>query len=235
MSNQYTPTPYDNNKPITDASLTDILNEHARAINLKLNCHAIGQIQDFNSAKQTCTVTLNYQREFVSRNNDGTYSAKPVPYPTLINVPIVILSGGNANLTFPIKHGDDCLILFNDRDLDTWLTSATVQPPNTPRLHSLSDGIALVGLKHYKKSIAGYDTDKVVLKNGDTYVGISETHLKIANNLTSLKDILDDLISALNTSPLIAVTGSPGGPSPINPAITTKLSALSTKIGNLLE
>jgi hypothetical protein len=235
MTTKYVPSPLARNKPLEEVSLTDVLIEHARTLNLKLNCHAIAQIQDFNSAKQTVTATINYQREVVKRNENGTYSVKAQNYPVLSNVPVIILSGGNANLTFPIQKGDDCLILFNDRDMDTWLSSATIQPPNSSRLHDFSDAVALVGIKPFTKSISGYDTSRVRLQNGETYVGVSETHLKLANNLTSLKEILDDLIAALNTSPLVAVTGSPGAPSPINPAITTKLSALSTKIGNLLE
>lgn len=232
---KYVPSPVAKNKPVEDASLTDVLIEHARAINIKLNCHAIAQIQAFNSEKQTCTATINYQREVVSRNQDGTYSSKPKNYPILVNVPVIVMSGGTANLTFPIKKGDDCLILFNDRDMDTWLTSSTIQPPNSNRLHDLVDGIALVGLKPYTKAIADYDMDRVRLQNDKAYVGISADKIKIANDLHTLHDILQDIISALTTSPLVAVTASPGSPSPMNPAIITALTAASTKLSQLLE
>lgn len=235
MTTKYTPSPLARNKPLEEISLTDVLIEHARALNIKLNCHAIAQVQEFNSAKQTITATINYQREVVKRNTNGTYSVKAQNYPVLSNVPIIILSGGNANLTFPIQKGDDCLILFNDRDMDTWLSSSTIQPPNSNRLHDFSDAVALVGLKPFTKSISAYDATRAKLSNGETYVGVSDSHVKIANNITTLKEILDDLIDALNTAPIVAVTGAPGSPSPINPAITAKLALLSTKIGNLLE
>lgn len=234
---KYTPSPLARNKPLTEVTLSDVLVEHARGINLKLNCHAIGQIQSFNSANQTCTVTIVYQKEIEKRNPDGTYSTKAQDYPILTTVPVIIMSGGTANLTFPIQKGDYCLVLFNDRDIDTWITSATTQPPNSNRMHSLSDGIALVGLKPFTQSISGYDSTRVKLQNDKAYVGVSSTLVKIANDVNTLKELLDattgilKVLNDLNTY-IVPTTGI----SPANKAaITAEIVSLNAKIGGLLE
>lgn len=237
MSNTYSPAKANRNKAIDTVGLTDILVELARGINLKLNCHAIAQIKSFNATTQTCTATINYQKTIVTRNSDGTYSEKAENYPVLVDVPVIILIGGNSALTFPISAGDDCLILFNDRDMDNWVTSGQVLPPNTARLHDLNDGVALVGLRPATKAIASYDTTRARLQNGNTYVGVGASKVKIDNGTKTLKDLLDatngilKILNDLNTA-LVPTTG-------INPAsqaaITAQIVALNTVIGSLLE
>jgi hypothetical protein len=48
----------------------------------------------------------------------------------------------------PIQSGDTCLVLFCDRDLDNWFESGQITTLNSNRVHDLSDGVALVGIRH---------------------------------------------------------------------------------------
>jgi hypothetical protein len=98
--------------------------------------------------------------------------------------------------------------------------------------------------------IADYDAAKAVLRNGAAMVAVGEK-IKIANADADLKSVLDDFVSAVNdlndafvnnAANLVLVTASPGSPSPLNPAIvtllgavTTALSQVGTKLGELLE
>lgn len=246
MTDVYRPPKQNRNKPIEDVNLTDVLVELARKINLALNCHAIGQIQSFDPATQTCSVSINYQKTFITRNENGTYSEKKENYPILASVPIVILSGGSANLTFPIQKGDDCLLLFNDRDMDNWITSGQVLPPNTARLHDLNDAIALVGIRPVTKTISGYDSSRAILKNGNASVGVSTSKIQIQNNSYNLKTELTDLCTKLNSlctaiqgiTVLCSAPGNPSGP-PLNASaiasVASDISAISTNIAGLLE
>ena len=43
---------------------------------------------------------------------------------------------------FTVSPGDRCLVVFADREIDSWLTGAEY---NSLRMHSLSDGFAFVG------------------------------------------------------------------------------------------
>lgn len=115
----------------------DVLVELKNEIFAQLNCVQIGKISAVND-NQTVEITLQVKR----RVQGDTITS----YPVLVDCPYFVLSGGNAYIDLPIQVGDYCLVLFNDRNLDTWWSSENVAEPLTRRKHSLSDGIALIGI-----------------------------------------------------------------------------------------
>jgi hypothetical protein len=240
-----------------DPNLSDLLNLLKKEIFLDLNCHHVGTIQSFNSTNQTVYATVNYTKTFFQLNTvTGLYSPVQVNYPTLINCPLIILGGGTAHMTFPVAKGDECLLLFNDRDIDNWWAAGTTtQAVATSRLHSFSDAFALVGVKSTPNVLTAYDAVRALLTNGNVSVGINPSTNKVTiqntasgtlnTTLQSILTQLQNLTTALGTtyaSNLILVTASPGSPSPINPTaataianIGTQLSTLATTLGGLLE
>ena len=176
----------------------------------------------------------------------GKYDSVLKEYPTLIDCPVIILGGGPTHLTFPIAKGDECLLLFNDRDIDNWHQGSTSSANATARLHSFSDAIALVGVNSAPHAVTSYDTTRAVLSNGTTLVGIGTSLIKIANNSYTLNGLLQTLITdvkALVTATAAitvtcAASGSPSGP-PINASainnVTSQLTSVANQIGQLLE
>ncbi len=196
-----------------------------REIFLGLNCHAVGTVQSFNSASLTVTATINYKQTFLEADpKTGIYSSVLVDYPVLLDLPVFMPQGGLASLTMPITAGDTCLILFNDLDIDTWFATGQVGPVPTQRLHSFSDGFALIGVRPATKPLDHYDPDRAVLQHGTTLVGVSSSKVKIANQGGSLESVLaglcDVIATALNT--IVPLSGAP-------------VTAYKTTIGNLLE
>lgn len=231
----------------TDLSLKDVLDLWRKQILLDFNCHHIGTIQSFNSVNQTVTVTINYTKtRFEQDPTTGLYNPVQENYPILTECPLVILGGGNANLTFPISPGDECLLLFNDRNIDTWFQTGLTAPVATFRLHSISDAVALVGLRSFSNFLDNYDTTRAVLSNGTTMVGVSQSKVKIANDSTTLNTLLQNILTQLENlaqgvASLTVTCAAPGNPSsvPINAAvftmINTQLTTLATELGGLLE
>lgn len=66
-------------------------------------------------------------------------------YPLLYDVPVFM------PVSVAIEEGDPCLIIFADIDIDAWLSFDAPSEPISARRHSLSDGIAIVGLKGKNK------------------------------------------------------------------------------------
>lgn len=226
------PQPYTSRK-LVEPSLKDVLDLWKKDIMLSLNCHAIAKVQSFDPTKQTVSATIMYKKSFLQRDPNGNYVPVLRDYPILLDVPAIVLSGGSAHLTFPIAPGDECLILFNDRDIDNWFQSGQVGELSSTRLHSFSDGIALVGLNSLASLIQNYDSTRAVLRNGDAMVGVSATQIKIANNITTLNTLLGDLIDAINN---IATTNAViGVPCLISPASQAALTAIKVQIAGLLE
>ena len=216
-----------------EPSMADLLNLFKKDIMMTLNCHAIATIQSFDSIKQTCTATINYGRTFSVKNANGTYVDVLKDYPLLTDCPVIILNGGGAGVRFPIKKGDQCLILFNDRDFDNWFTGASTGHVLSNRLHSLSDGVALVGLNPLASPIKNYDMTRATLFNGETEVGVSETKIRIKNQASTLNNLLQQLITAVKG--ITTTNAVPGSPCAISPASITALSNIATQIGELLE
>ncbi len=171
---------------VSEAALSDVLNLLKKEIFLDLNCHHLGTIQSFNPDIQTVSATVNYPKTFFQFNAaTNLYDPVQVSYPLLVDMPVIILGGGPCNLTFPIEKGDQCLVLFNDRSIDNWFQSGQVSPLNSPRAHSFSDGIVLVGLNYLmgpsSTKIEDYDTERAVLRNGTTGIGVGEEQVLIYN------------------------------------------------------
>ena len=64
-----------------------------------------------------------------------------VAYPVLTDVPVFM------PVPFSINHGDACLVVFSDADIDNWFETGEASAPNSLRRHSLSDGFAFVGFR----------------------------------------------------------------------------------------
>lgn len=67
--------------------------------------------------------------------------------PLLLDCPVMFPGGGGVTLTFPVKQGDECLMVFASRCIDSWWQSGGVQAPSEFRMHDLSDGFAFVGVR----------------------------------------------------------------------------------------
>lgn len=224
----------------SDPSLKDVLDQLKKNIFLSLNCHHIGTIQNFDATNQTATATINYKKTIFRMDQAGIINPVLFDYPILRDCPVIVLGGNDASLTFPISPGDECLCLFNDRDMDNWFSGANTAPVKTTRQHHFADALLLVGIRSLANVIDDYDTTRAVLRNGDALIGVGETLIKIANATKDLKTILQNLVSAIENLQVLPgtfnVSGVPvtglGSVSSITPPL---LSTVNTDIGDLLE
>jgi phage baseplate assembly protein gpV len=111
----------------------------------------------------------------------GTSNDKSTPLQLLTNVPVIFPRGGGCTLTFPVSAGDDCLVIFGDRNIDFWWQSGGVQEPANPRQHDLSDGFAIVGPQSQAKRISAISTVATQLRSddGSTYFELNPETQKI--------------------------------------------------------
>lgn len=127
-----------NQNDVLPPDLSDIIDDAKKDIFATMNCVQIGKIESVDNSKQIVSVTLQIKRVL---SDDSS-----VQIPMLVDCPYFVLSGGGAYIDMPIAAGDYCIVLFNDRDIDTWWDSANVADPNTNRKHDISDGIAIIGI-----------------------------------------------------------------------------------------
>lgn len=125
-----------------------------------------GIVQSFDAQTQTATIQPVIRRVFISR--EGTDEIlTPGDLPPLINVPVQFPRGGGFSLTFPVKKGDECLIVFAERAIDNWHKFGGVRDPGARRFHSLSDATAFVGISSIPNKVPNYDSVNTQLKKDD--------------------------------------------------------------------
>lgn len=157
-------------------TLQNLLDALAREISKDINCARVGVIQSFSAADQTVTVKIA-QQQVTSIAPDGTRTL--AEYPLLLKVPVYFPSGGGCTMTFPLATGDECLVIFNDRQLENWRLSGSGLPPTNGRTHDLSDGIAFVGIRSNPRALADVSTTDMQIRSDDGLTYISLTSGKI--------------------------------------------------------
>jgi hypothetical protein len=127
----------------------------------KLRVAIPGIIQSFNPGNQTATV----QVAITENVRLGQGEAKPTQIPPLTDVPVVFPRAGGYCLTFPVKQGDECLLVFSDMCIDGWWQSGGVQGQIETRRHDLSDAQAILGITSVPKAVKSYSDNSLMLRN----------------------------------------------------------------------
>ena len=160
------------NKNPALATLADNI-KHGIANRIKeLHTSMPGIVQSFDAELQTASIQPAVRRVFITREGTDEILA-PSDLPILINVPVQFPRGGGFSLTFPVKKGDECLIVFAERALDSWHKFGGLQDPNAKRFHSLSDATAMVGLSSLPNKVPNYDPVNTQIKKDDGSAVIS--------------------------------------------------------------
>lgn len=127
-------------------------------------------INTINTAEMTCTCQPSIQMRVQSEA--GLFSW--VTIKLLLDVPIVFPSAGGFSLTFPLRAGDEVLVVFSSRCIDSWWQSGGVQTQAELRMHDLSDGFAIPGPKSVPHALSpAFDLTKVQLRADDNSSHIS--------------------------------------------------------------
>ena len=143
-----------------DIDLQYLLTQFSENIKKNINCIQVGQIVKFYPQDKTADVNICFKEE-----KNGKY----INYPLLLKCPVL----GNK-ITLPIEEGEFCIVLFNDRNIDSWWETGEVQNPYTEDKHNLSDGLVICGLNSFVNAI-NYDNSAINLNyktkiNGETTI-----------------------------------------------------------------
>lgn len=147
----------------------------------KLWTSCVGIVESVDLAAQTCSVQPAIQGSVQAE--DGSVLA--VNLPLLVDVPIMFPRAGGFAITFPVKKGDECLVNFSARCIDSWWQSGGVQAPLEARMHDLSDGFAFFGPTSQPKKLSNVQTDGMEMRTDDrsTYIKLVPGTITIKGNI----------------------------------------------------
>lgn len=135
-------------------------------------------VQSFNAQQMTVEAQPGINCQVRDRNGNPQW----LPLPMLLDCPVVWQGGGGATATFPIAAGDECLVVLASRCIEGWWANGIPDPKSIPRppelrMHNLSDGFALCGLRSLPRALPAISTDSVQLRNddGDVYWDFNPT------------------------------------------------------------
>ena len=175
----------------------------------ELNCMRIGIVQNVYHEDLTVDVLIA-NKKTLNLNDDGTQNVRDFP---LIRAKIVYC---NPFITFPINQGDECVLLFSDREIESWFINGEVNPEGYPRMHALTDAVALFGIRSIPNMISIL-TDCLHLFYGNSNIQISESGVTINATDINLNGRL-----LVNGQPYLAHTHSNGNEgSPTGGVITS--------------
>ena len=128
-----------------------------------LHTSMVAQVTEASDGKTVTALPTIKQQVLDPTLTETTYA----DYPVLPDVPVHFPGGAGVTLTHGIAKGDEILTIFASRPHDTWFQSGDTQQPISDRTHSLSDGLAIPGLRSTPRALQQIDTQAAHLRSDD--------------------------------------------------------------------
>ena len=167
--------------PIPSSDLSGDLSQALKAMGEQLSSTlrvaVPGIIQSFDPDTVTCTVQPAVNGSVPDESGAETTEGLTL----LVDLPVIFPRGGGVTLTFPVKVGDECLVIFSDRCIDFWFQSGGTGDAVDERQHDTSDAFVIVGPQSQAKKISGISTSAAQLRTDD---GAAFIEVAAGHNIT---------------------------------------------------
>lgn len=135
-----------------------------------------------------------------------------IQYPLITDVPIMFPQGAgqNVSITYPVKKGDYCLLVFAEQSLDLWRYGTETESDLT---FDLTNAICIPGLfQKAPDDLKEANSDNsLIFRNGDTYLKINEKTVEIIGDLEVSGTINGGSTLSLGTYIVSATLTNSGG------------------------
>ncbi|NTG00116.1 hypothetical protein G6L30_08280 [Agrobacterium rhizogenes] len=144
----------------------------------------------------------------IVRNPDGT--TKAVDLPVLTSVPMQFPNGGGASMTFPVKAGDEAMVVFSARPLDAWQQSGGTQAQIDARMHDLSDGMAMMGFRSKPRALSNVSTEATEIRtdDGNTVISLKGDEVKLQATGSQSTVTPTSIVHEVTGGMLVSITAS---------------------------
>ncbi|OUH89388.1 Gp138 family membrane-puncturing spike protein [Klebsiella pneumoniae] len=161
-------------RPVSSNEVNDVI---MKSVKKTLRVAMPGVIQSFDPENLTCVVEISVFSVKPEGKSVDRLDVDNVFYPLILDAPVIFPRGGGVTLTFPVKEGDECLVVFADRCIDFWWQNGNVQNGSRGRMHDYSDAFVIPGPQSQAKKISGISTTAAQLRTDD-----GSAFIEIASN-----------------------------------------------------
>lgn len=187
--------------------LFNVLEALKTNITYGLNCVKVASVVSFDADNMISCCQVKNKR-LLNIKKDGNQEL--IDYP-LIYAKTYFLGYGDIGITHPIVTGAEGILLFNDREIETWFTTGEAGNIAYDRCHDLSDAIFICGLcsqpnlnllQYLETALMIYYktqniqlTETGIIINGNTTIN---GNLLVNGSIEATGDIVANGISLLN-------------------------------------
>ena len=186
----------------------------------KINCCRVGIVDEYDAENRIAKVTIA-NKLTLGQNDDGSLITQNY---APIYAKVLFFGWGNIGITHPISKGNEGILLFNDREIESWYISGNITELAYDRAHDKTDAIFISGLLSMPNMLATlqncinifYKTKNIQVSetgitiNGDTVIN---GNLQVNGNINATGDIVANGISLIShihgaTQPGTGTTGA---------------------------
>lgn len=93
-------------------------------------------------------------------------------FPVIEDIPMNYPGGGGATWTFPVKDGDEGMLVVSSRSFDKWWQQGGVQEQDDFRMHHFSDSFAIPGFRSQPRRLSNISEHTAQLRSDDGSMSI---------------------------------------------------------------
>lgn len=197
-------TPFQNLKNEGDLTSVLMLFEQALKYN-KINCCRVGIVEDYDEDNRIAKVIIA-NKLTLQQNADGSLVTQNY---APIYAKVLFFGWKDIGITHPVLKGSEGILLFNDREIESWYINGQINNLAYERAHDKTDAIFISGLLSLPNMIANlqncinifYQTKNIQVSatgitiNGDTTIN---GNLQVNGNIHATGDIVAGEISLLS-------------------------------------
>lgn len=172
------------NQLTTKTTLFNVLESLKDNINYNLNCIKVATVEQFFPDNLTVSCSVANKR-VLGLKEDGNQILQDYP---LIYAKVHYFGWGDIGATYPITPGMEGVLLFNDREIETWFITGQSGNLAYNRCHNLSDAIFICGV-HSLPNMISLVSDCMNIFYKNTYIRLLETGINVNGNITQTGNI----------------------------------------------
>lgn len=139
--------PLNNQTLSNNITMYSVLQALKDTINYNMNCVKVATVIEFNPELMTVKCRVNNKR-LKQLKQDGNQILENYPD---IYAKVHFFGWGDIGATYPIEAGMEGILLFNDRELQTWFMTGEAEKLAFDRCHDLTDALFICGVHSQPK------------------------------------------------------------------------------------
>lgn len=175
-------------------SFSALLSDAVRSGIAQMHVSMPGSVEEFDPEQQRATVRPLLKRGYVDESGNRQSEELPV----VPDVPVVFLSGGGGyRVTVPVQVGDTVLLIFSEGSLDRWLHGGGLVDPEDDRRNSLTDAVAIPGLRSFNDALPDFLGDALHIGDSGTSITVRPSDIRIGSDAATEPPALNSDLVAL--------------------------------------